>query len=196
MAKGKASNFFVWVILLLLIVGLAGFGATNFGGSVQSVGTRGRARRSRSTRYACEMQQELRALAAEQGRTVPMTEAQAVRPADRRCSVASSGTPRWTDEAAALGLSVGDEAVREQILAIPAFQGVDGKFDREAYGFTLDRSGLNVAEFEERIRTEPAANLVQSAVASGVTCRRCSPNGSTPMRGRRGTSTWARLGPG
>jgi peptidyl-prolyl cis-trans isomerase D len=70
MAKGKASNFFVWVILLLLIVGLAGFGATNFGGGVQSVGRVGDTEID-IDRYARELQQEMRALSAEQGRTVP-----------------------------------------------------------------------------------------------------------------------------
>ena len=38
MAKGQTSRVLVWILLGLLIVGLAGFGATNFGGSVRSVG--------------------------------------------------------------------------------------------------------------------------------------------------------------
>ncbi|MBT8425030.1 MAG: SurA N-terminal domain-containing protein, partial [Silicimonas sp.] len=37
MAKKKAGNAALWVIILLLIVGLAGFGATSFGGSSQTV---------------------------------------------------------------------------------------------------------------------------------------------------------------
>ena len=32
-----------------------------------------------------------------------------------------------------LGLSVGDARVREQVVEIPAFQGLDGEFDRESY---------------------------------------------------------------
>ena len=38
MAKGQTSKFFVWVILGLLIVGLAGFGATSFSGYRQAIG--------------------------------------------------------------------------------------------------------------------------------------------------------------
>ena len=38
LGKSKGSRAAVWVILLLLIVGLAGFGATNFGGNVRAIG--------------------------------------------------------------------------------------------------------------------------------------------------------------
>jgi peptidyl-prolyl cis-trans isomerase D len=193
MAKGKASNFFVWVILLLLIVGLAGFGATNFGGSVQSVGRVGETE-IEINRYALEMQQELRALAAEQGRTVPMTEANEMG-LPQAVLGRVVGQAAMEDEAAALGLSVGDEAVSKQILAIPAFQGVDGNFDREAYGFTLESSGLSVAEFEQRIRTETAANLVQSAVASGVILPPVFTEQIYAFAREARDVTWARLGP-
>ena len=43
-------------------------------------------------------------------------------------------------EAARLGLSAGDDAVREQVMASPAFQGSDGKFDREDYTYALERT--------------------------------------------------------
>lgn len=166
MAKGKASNFFVWVILLLLIVGLAGFGATNFGGGVQSVGRVGGTEID-INRYARELQQELRAVSAEQGRTVPLSEAQGLG-LTQAVLARIVGAAALEDEAALRQLSVGDEKVSEQILAIPAFQGVDGSFDRDAYGFVLESNGLSVAEFEERVRVETAANLIQQAAASGV----------------------------
>ncbi len=49
------------------------------------------------------------------------------------------------DEAARRGLSVGDEAVQEMVLATPAFRGAGGDFDREAYAFALERAGLTPA---------------------------------------------------
>ena len=55
-------------------------------------------------------------------------------------------------EAWRLGLSTGDETVREQVVATPAFQGADGNFDREAYIAALERGGLRPAEFEELLR--------------------------------------------
>jgi peptidyl-prolyl cis-trans isomerase D len=193
MAKGKASNFFVWVILLLLIVGLAGFGATNFGGSVQSVGRVGDTEIS-IDRYALALQQEMRARSAEAGRTVTMSEAQGIG-LPQAVLGRIVGQTAMEDEAAARGLSVGDETVREQIIQIPAFQGVDGAFDREAYGFTLEQSGLTVAEFETRIRTETAANLVQSAVASGVGLPPVFTDRLYGFAREARDVTWARLGP-
>jgi peptidyl-prolyl cis-trans isomerase D len=41
MAKGKTRNFFVWIIVGLLFVGLLGFGAGGLSGTVRSVGTVG-----------------------------------------------------------------------------------------------------------------------------------------------------------
>ena len=108
MAKGKASNFFVWVILLLLIVGLAGFGATNFGGSVQSVGRVGETE-IEINRYALR---DAAGAARAGGRAGP----DGADGGSERDGPAAGGAGRvvgqaaMEDEAAALGLSVGDEA--------------------------------------------------------------------------------------
>ena len=55
-------------------------------------------------------------------------------------------------EATQMGLSIGDELVRDRILEIPAFQGIDGEFDRDGYAqsLTLSRSERS------RIRNQPA----------------------------------------
>ncbi len=44
------------------------------------------------------------------------------------------------NEAAELGISIGDENLSEQIVQIPAFTGLDGKFDRDGYRFVEDVS--------------------------------------------------------
>jgi peptidyl-prolyl cis-trans isomerase D len=105
------------------------------------------------------------------------------------------GLAALEDEAAVRGLSVGDETVGEQILAIPGFQGVDGSFDREAYRFVLETSGLSVAEFEERVRVETSANLVQTAVAAGVTFPAVFTETLYAFAREARDVTWARLGP-
>ena len=71
-------------------------------------------------------------------------------------------------EAATMGLSVGDAEVARQITEIQSFQGVDGRFDREAYEFTLRQNGLNPSEFEEDVREDTARSLLQLAVIGGV----------------------------
>ncbi|MGI1663249.1 peptidyl-prolyl cis-trans isomerase [Palleronia sp. KMU-117] len=166
MAKAKTSNIFVWILLGLLIVGLAGFGATNFGGSVRSVGSVGDTEIDVNA-YARALDQELRALGAQRGSAVTLSEARDAG-IDQMVLQRLVAQAALENEAALLGLSVGDERVSREILAIPAFGGIDGQFDREAYAFTLERAGLSVAEFEDRVRAETAASLVQAGVVGAV----------------------------
>lgn len=166
--KGKMtpSNIVVWVILGLLIVGLAGFGATNFGGRVESIGQVGNTP-IQVTRYANLLQQEMRRVGQATGQTVGFAEAQAFG-LDQAVLAQVVGLTALEDEVADIGISAGDEIVRDEILQIQAFQGLDGTFDREAYRYALDNSGLNTAEFEDTIRVETARTLLQGAVIAGV----------------------------
>jgi peptidyl-prolyl cis-trans isomerase D len=68
-ARGKGANIFVWIILGLLIVGLAGFGVGGFGGSVRSIGKVGD-REITTSDYARALQQEIRAYEAQIGQPV------------------------------------------------------------------------------------------------------------------------------
>jgi peptidyl-prolyl cis-trans isomerase D len=54
------------------------------------------------------------------------------------------------------------------VLRVPAFRGIDGEFDREAYRFTLQQSGLSETDFEAGIREEISRTLLQGAVVSGT----------------------------
>lgn len=165
-AAKKTGNIVVWILLLLLIVGLAGFGVGNFGGSVDAIGKVGDEEIT-VDEYARELQRALRDQSEAQGRSVTLAEAQATGLVGQvRASVIAAAT--MDNEAGRLGLSVGDAAVRDQVLAIPAFQGLDGEFDREAYRFTLEQNGLTEAEFEAQIREETARSLLQGAVVAGV----------------------------
>ena len=165
-AAKKTGNIVVWILLLLLIVGLAGFGVGNFGGSVDAIGKVGDEEIT-VDEYARELQRALRDQSEAQGRSVTLAEAQAMGIVGQvRASVIAAAT--MDNEAGRLGLSVGDAAVRDQVLAIPAFQGLDGEFDREAYRFTLEQNGLTEAEFEAQIREETARSLLQGAVVAGV----------------------------
>lgn len=191
MAKSKASNIFVWIILGLLFIGLAGFGATSFGGQVQSIGKVGDTEISVDS-YARELQNELSAISAQTGQAFGIQQAAAL-------GLTQNVLGRVVGEAALdeatsnAGLSVGDEEVRARILEIPAFVGFDGTFDREAYSFTLERNGLTVAEFEDLTRRESARALLQGAVIGGVN----SPDSyvDTLYNWARQTRdvTWARL---
>ncbi|PKP83797.1 MAG: hypothetical protein CVT80_11860 [Alphaproteobacteria bacterium HGW-Alphaproteobacteria-2] len=77
MARGgkmKVSNLVVWVLLGLLIIGLAGFGIGDFGGSVRSVGKVGRTEISTQD-YARALQNQLAALQQQTGQSFGMAQA-------------------------------------------------------------------------------------------------------------------------
>ncbi len=164
--KSKGSKAAVWVILALLIIGLMGFGTANFGGGTRDLGTVGDTPVP-IDRYARELNQELRTLSQRTGQNFTFAEAQSLG-IDRIVLGRVVEQVAIEDEAARIGVSVGDENLREQIVQIPAFQGVDGNFDRQSYSFALENSGLTAAGFESTLRSEVARTILQGAVIAGT----------------------------
>ncbi|MDX2484603.1 MAG: SurA N-terminal domain-containing protein [Pseudodonghicola sp.] len=162
----QLSKTFVWILLGLLVAGLAGFGATNLSGTVRTVATVGDQTVSVDA-YARDLQREIRAVEAQTGQPMQMSEARA-RGLDQQVLARLISLASIDNEVAELGLSVGDEKLQQEVMAISAFQGPDGKFDRESYRFALDQAGLNEAEFEADLRAEAARTLVQGAIIDGV----------------------------
>ena len=167
MATGKISRTFGWGLMALVIVGLVGFGSTNFGGSARSIGTVGD-KEIDAQRYARDLNAELRAFSAQTGQTMTLAQAQAFG-LDQQVLGRLLASTALENETERLGLSVGDAQVRNRIVEIAAFKGIDGKFDREAYSFSLDQSGMTAAQFEASLRSEVARQLLQAAVANGTT---------------------------
>ncbi len=165
-AKSKGSKAAVWTILVLLIVGLAGFGTTNFSGPMDSIGTVGN-RNIDLQRYARALQDQIRAYSAQTGANLSIADALELG-IDRTVLEQLIAAVAIENEAEKLGISAGDDTVRKEILQISAFQGLDGRFDREAYSFVLDRAGLDEKIFEDNLRSEIARTIVQDAVAGGV----------------------------
>ncbi|MHC0053018.1 peptidyl-prolyl cis-trans isomerase [Actibacterium sp. D379-3] len=162
----KTGNILVWGILLLLVAGLTGFGVTNFGGSVQSIGTVGDTEITVDS-YFSALTRELRAAEEQSGNRMTLAEAESRGLVTRaRSSVITDTT--LDNEIAGMGISVGDEQVRAQLLAYDAFKGPDGALDREAYRFTLQQNGLTEAEFEETLRGDTARALLQGAILAGT----------------------------
>ncbi|SEL88261.1 peptidyl-prolyl cis-trans isomerase D [Roseovarius azorensis] len=166
MAAKSMSKGAMWILMGLLIVGLAGFGATNHSGSVSSVGSVGDAEIDVST-YANALQNELRALAAERGAPVSFSEARA-NGIDRQVLAQLVSRAALEHEAARIGISVGDETLRDQIVDIPGFQGLDGRFDPDTYRASLRHAGLTATEFENSIRAQTASTLVHAAALAGL----------------------------
>lgn len=166
LGKSKGSKAVVWVILVLLIVGLAGFGTGNFGGGTRNIGSVGDTPIP-IDRYARLLNQDIRAFEAQTGEPLGFAEAQEIG-LDRAVLGRVVSQVAIEDEAARVGISVGDANLREQIVRIPAFQGLDGTFDRQSYEFALQNSGLTPPEFEASLRSEVARTILQGAVSSGT----------------------------
>ena len=165
--KGKGASLLVWGLMSLLILGLGGFGVTNFGGSVRSIGAVGD--RDISTNdYARALGQELNAFGAQIGQPVNLQ--QGIQFGLDKQVVQGLITRAALDgEAARIGISVGDAAVAKELAGMQAFQGVTGQFDPETYRFALKQSNLNEADFEAGLRSDVARSILQGAIAGGFT---------------------------
>ena len=192
MATGKVSRTFGWALMGLVMVGLVGFGSTNFGGSVRSIATVGNTEVD-ANRYLRELQSEMNAFQAETGQRLTMEMARNIG-LDQRVLSRVIGTAALEDETARLGISVGDEQLRDRIVDIPAFEGVDGKFDREGYAFALEQSGLTAAEFEKSLRDEVSRQILQAAVANGIDTQSSYVNALFGYARETRDFTWAAIG--
>lgn len=191
MAASRASQISVYVLLGLLILALGGFGVTNFGGSVSSVARVGDAEIDVDT-YARSLQRRIAEFGANSGRNLTISQARAIG-IDRLVLAELVGEAALENETRRIGLSVGDGVVRERVLSTPAFGGVDGSFDRDAYEFALDRVGLSVRDYEERVRADAAAELLSLAVVGGVTVPDAGLNAVLSHLAEARTFDWAVL---
>ncbi|MCQ0092907.1 peptidylprolyl isomerase [Roseovarius sp. M141] len=166
MRSSRISKSAMWILMGLLVLGLAGFSVTNFSGGITQVGSVGETAID-VNEYARALRAEVNAATAETGAPVSFAQAEAEGLPQNVLSrlIAQAALE---DETARLGISVGDATLLQQITEIPGFQGLDGNFDRDGYRYALDRAGFSEAEFEEDIRTETASTLVQGAIISGV----------------------------
>lgn len=193
MAQKKISRFFVWIIMGLLFVGLMGFGATGLTGTVRTLGSVGD-KPLGVQQYARQLTEQIRAFEAQTGSAVSFAQAQAIG-LDQAILGQVIATRTLDNEAAQLGISVGDDRVARQVLQERAFQGADGQFSRDAYRFALENAGLSEAEFETALREELARTLLQGAVVSGIPAPDAYAQTVVDYIGTRRDVTWAALTP-
>lgn len=163
--KKKSEKFLAYALLVALVAGLGGFGIHNFGGTTATVAKVGD-REITAQDYFRALTQTIRAQQAAGATDVSLAalDAQGI-PAQLRGQLV--GQAALDGEAARMGISVGDDVVAERIRAIPAFTDAAGRFDKEAYGYALDRAGYKTPEFERSIREDAARQLLQTSVSAG-----------------------------
>lgn len=165
--KSVVKETAVWVLMGMLILGLGGFGVSNFNGGVSTVGSVGDIEISADD-YARAFQSQLSAFSQQVGQPISAQEGLAFG-LDRQVLQTLVSQAALDNEAARVGLSVGDAVVAAEIKAIDAFKGISGSFDREVYRFSLDRSNQTEAGFETNMRRDISRSLLQGMVSGGIT---------------------------
>lgn len=164
--RSRKSGVLLWVLMAMLVVGLAGFGVGVSGGlgsrEVAAVGDQG----IPADAYARAVEQQLREMNRQTGRSLTMEQARAAG-LDRQVLAELLNEAALDGEATALGLSASDARVREEILAIPAFRGAQG-FDPTTYRSALERTGFTPATFEASLRADITRGLVSTGIASAT----------------------------
>ena len=191
MASGQQSKVVYYLILGFVVVGLVGFGARNMSGNVRNIGMVG-AKPIPAAQYASELSQQIKSFEAQIGQPLSFALAQSIG-LDQSVLAQVISDRALDNETAMIGLSVGDDRVRAQVVAIPAFAGIDGNFDRAAYRETLRRNGQSEVEFEATLRDDTTRGLLQSAVVGGIPDPDVFAGAMLAYIGEARSLTWARI---
>lgn len=191
MAKSKAKQTGAWIIVGLLLIGLLGFGAGGLSGTIRTIGTVGD-KKIPVVQYQNALNEQIRAFSAQVRTPISFVQAQSIG-LDQQALNAVIAERTLDNETAKLGISVGDERVRTEVLRIPAFRGLDGTFDREAYRLGLQRSGLTETEYETAIREDAARTLLQGAIVEGLRTSDAYATTIAQYIGEQRSITWATL---
>lgn len=192
MAKGRSGRLGLWIIVGLLIIGLGGWYTGGAGAARSSLGTVGGLEVPIQS-YATALRNQMDNLQQQTGQPVDFEMLQAL--GIDRAVLGQVVAQRVLDaEARRLGLSVGDARVAEAVRGIPAFQGLDGQFDRQAYREALRRNGLNETEFETSLREDTTRTILQAAVLSGLPEPVTYGETLAAFANESRTATWAALG--
>ena len=165
--KRRGASVMAWILMAMLIGGLGGFGVTNFGGGASSIGAVG-AQKISAEDYARAMRTQMSAMSQQMGQPLTFQMAQAFG-LDKQVLQSVIDNAALDNEAARIGLSVGDKSILVKLNEINAFKGVDGKIDPVIYDQVLKQNNLTKAAFEAGIRADTARQLLQTSVGSGLT---------------------------
>ena len=165
-SKSKLGKTFAWVLMTFVIIGLGGFGAVNFSSSNNAVASVGETEIS-SREYSQALSNELRRFSAQLGQDITFEQAQAFGITSNVLSQLIT-SKSLEDEAKRIGISVNDKVIISNLNKTPAFQSIDGKFDKETYTFVLENAGMTPSVYESAVRAETSRMILQSGITEGV----------------------------
>ncbi len=166
-ATKKVSNAFLWVLMGLLFIALAGTGIVSFAGGATRVGAVGN-QEITAEDYFRALNNEINAQIAQTGQAVSFAQFRS-RGVDQQVLAGLIARAALSYEAGVMGISVGDSEVANQIAQVAAFQDTAGQFDRASYEFVLAQQGSSPRDFEEDTRGDVSRALLQAAIIGGLT---------------------------
>ena len=161
----KTSKVFIWIILLLLIIGLGGFGIGGFGRSLNVIGSVGDKEIS-ANRYIETLRQEISAFEQQSGSSISPSEAIKLG-LDAQALEKLIATTALDVEASQIGLSVGNKELASYLNKISQFQGPDGNFNQDTYRMVLTQINKNVSDFEQDVREGLTRDMLKDGLSSG-----------------------------
>jgi peptidyl-prolyl cis-trans isomerase D len=161
----KTSKVFIWIILLLLIIGLGGFGIGGFGRSLNVIGSVGDKEIS-ANRYIETLRQEISAFEQQSGSSISPSEAIKLG-LDAQALEKLIATTALDVEASQIGLSVGNKELASYLNKISQFQGPDGNFNQDTYRMVLTQINKNVSDFEQEVREGLTRDMLKDGFSSG-----------------------------
>jgi len=160
------SRVLSFVMLGMVVVGLGGYGVSNFGNQIDTVVTVGKAQVSTS-QYARALKSQIAQFSKQFGQQFTFAQAQMFG-LDAQALQSLISNAALDNEAIRLGLSAGDLQVAQKIATNTAFFNTAGAFDRTTYTQMLQQNDLTVKDFETSLRDDLARQLLQAAIVGGM----------------------------
>jgi peptidyl-prolyl cis-trans isomerase D len=166
--KSKTSKFFAWIIVSLLVLGLAGFGIQDVINSAGRQDVASFANQSISPKaYIRAIQQDINNFSQRFGSQLTFNQASSLGIPQR--ALQNLITLALIDQSASeLKISRGDSTLLETIEKNSNFHDFSGKFNRENYEYVLQNSNLLPEEYEEILRKELTRKIILSISKSQV----------------------------
>jgi len=198
MIRGQSFGFtlwdvFVWIIILLLIVGLAGFGISQSGAGGGATAVAGVGDKDVTVNeYVRAVNLESQRISQQVGRQFSIDQMRAFG-IDQQVLTQLLNSAAIDNEAEKLGISVGDETIRTSLLSNRAFQGPDGNFDETSYEFALQNAGMTPSEYDQVLREETTRELFRQGVVRGIRLEDTAATEIMKFLGQRRSIEWVRL---
>lgn len=191
--RASRGSVFGWIIMGLLIIGLAGFGFSSVltGGVATTVAEVGDEEVT-IDEFASTFQNRVRSISQQIGTPISTNEARTFG-LDDVVLAEMIRNATLLGEARSLGIDSSDEVVRSALMREPGFQDFSGNFDADLYRLALETSGINAGEYDDQLRRGATLDLMALAITSSVTLPRAAGREILSFQGEGRAFNWVRI---